>query len=104
MVKKSSSVVLASLRGSPYGTEYDSPLRSLRPCLWSGASWRTGAGRVRTLAFLNILPTTQYFFNTVRLVRAKRTGHHDRIFHPVKDFLVGGADGSQDARQLGLPI
>jgi hypothetical protein len=25
------SFVLASLRGSTYGTEYDSPLRSLRP-------------------------------------------------------------------------
>jgi hypothetical protein len=32
MLKKSSSGVLASLRGSPYGTEYDSTLRSLRPC------------------------------------------------------------------------
>ena len=26
------SFVLASLRGSTYGAEYDSPLRSLRPC------------------------------------------------------------------------
>src|SRR5688500_10394614 len=25
------------------------------PCLWKGASWRAGAGRVRTKAFLNIL-------------------------------------------------
>jgi len=32
MRKKSVSGVLASRRGSPYGTEYDSPLRSLRPC------------------------------------------------------------------------
>jgi len=31
MLKKSSSFVLASLRGSPYGPKYDSPLRSLRP-------------------------------------------------------------------------
>jgi predicted RNA-binding protein with PIN domain len=31
-LKKSASIVLASLRGSPYGPEYDSPLRSLRPC------------------------------------------------------------------------
>jgi hypothetical protein len=31
MLKKSASFVLASLRGSTYGTEYDSPLRSLRP-------------------------------------------------------------------------
>ena len=31
MLKKSASIVLASLRGSTYGTEYDSPLRSLRP-------------------------------------------------------------------------
>jgi len=32
MRKKSTSGVLASLRGSPYGAEYDSPLGSLRPC------------------------------------------------------------------------
>jgi hypothetical protein len=34
MLKKSASIVLASLRGSPYRTEYDSPLRlrsRLRP-------------------------------------------------------------------------
>jgi len=31
MLKMSASFVLASLRGSTYGTEYDSPLRSLRP-------------------------------------------------------------------------
>jgi hypothetical protein len=40
MLKKSASVVLASLRGSTYRTEYDSPLYSLRP---------------RWTAFLNIL-------------------------------------------------
>ena len=32
MLKKPASVVLATLRGSTYGTKYDSPLRSLRPC------------------------------------------------------------------------
>jgi len=32
MRKKAASGVLASLRGSTYGSEYDSPLRSLRPC------------------------------------------------------------------------
>jgi hypothetical protein len=31
MLKKSASFVLASLRGSTYGNEYASPLRSLRP-------------------------------------------------------------------------
>jgi len=31
MLKKSASFVLASLRGSTYGAEYDSPFRSLRP-------------------------------------------------------------------------
>ena len=31
MLKKSTSFVLASLRSSTYGTEYDSPLRSVRP-------------------------------------------------------------------------
>jgi hypothetical protein len=40
MLKKSTSFVLASLRDSTYGTEYASPLRSLRP---------------RRMAFLNIL-------------------------------------------------
>jgi hypothetical protein len=40
MLKMSADCVLAALRGSTYGTEYDSPLRLLRPC--------------RT-AFLNIL-------------------------------------------------
>ncbi len=32
LLTKSTSGVLTSLRGSPYGREYDSPLRSLRPC------------------------------------------------------------------------
>ena len=32
MLKKSASFVLASFRGSTYGAEYASPLRSLRPC------------------------------------------------------------------------
>jgi hypothetical protein len=32
MRKKTTTGVLASLRGSTYGPEYDSPLRSLRPC------------------------------------------------------------------------
>jgi len=40
MLKKAASFVLASLRGSTYGKEYASPLRSLRP---------------RRTAFLNIL-------------------------------------------------
>jgi hypothetical protein len=31
MLKKSASFVLVPLRGSTYGKEYDSPLRSLRP-------------------------------------------------------------------------
>jgi len=36
MLKMSASFVLASLRGSTCGTEYDSLLRSLRPRLWRG--------------------------------------------------------------------
>ena len=32
MREKPAGGVLASLRGSTYGPEYDSPLRSLRPC------------------------------------------------------------------------
>ncbi len=32
MLAKAAGFVLASLRGSTYGTEYASPLRSLRPC------------------------------------------------------------------------
>jgi len=41
MLKKPASFVLASLRGSTYGGEQASPLRSLRPC-WT--------------VFLSILP------------------------------------------------
>ncbi len=33
-----------NLRGSTYDKKYASPLRSLRPCLWKGASWRAGVG------------------------------------------------------------
>jgi hypothetical protein len=66
VLKKSASIVpclrrsasrrqVASLRGSPYRTEYASPLRSLRPCLGQGASRRARVGRVRSLAFLSIL-------------------------------------------------
>lgn len=57
MLKKSSSVVLVSLRGSTYGTEYASPLRSLRPHPVKGASWCAGVGWVKPVAFLNILRT-----------------------------------------------
>ena len=32
-----------------------SPLRSLRPCLGEGVSWRARVGRVRNLDFLSIL-------------------------------------------------
>ena len=32
VLKKFAIGVLASRRGSTYGTQYDSPLRSLRPC------------------------------------------------------------------------
>jgi hypothetical protein len=55
MLKKSASVVLATLRASTYGTKYDSPLRSLRPCLGQGASRRARVGRVRSLDILSIL-------------------------------------------------
>jgi ATP synthase protein I len=55
MLKKSASGVLTLLRGSTYGGEYASPLRSLRPCARDDASRRVGVGRVRMVAFLNIL-------------------------------------------------
>ena len=55
MLKKSASGVLATLRGSTYGTKYDSPLRSLRPCLGQGTSRRARVGRVRSLDILSIL-------------------------------------------------
>ncbi len=70
MLKKSASGVLATLRGSTYGTKYDLPLRSLRPCLGQGASFGEEAvladsgregevvarvGRVRSLDILSIL-------------------------------------------------
>jgi hypothetical protein len=73
MLKKAASFVLASLRGSTsrfywrqgtYPLAFDrservklslvctsSPLRSLRPCQWKGASRRARAGWVRTLPF-----------------------------------------------------
>ncbi len=55
MLKKSASFVLASLRGSPYGTEYALPLCSLRPTPWKRRiSARLGwAGE--KVAFLTIL-------------------------------------------------
>jgi len=55
MVKKAVSCVLASLRPSTYLRGYASALRSLRPRLWKGASWRTGVGWVRTATFLTTL-------------------------------------------------
>ena len=56
MLKKSASVV--SCRSEVQRTEaYASPLCSLRPSLGQGASWRARVGRVRRLAFLNILLT-----------------------------------------------
>ena len=55
MLKKPASGVLASLKGSTYRQEYDSPFRSLRPSLRRGASRRAGAGRVTMAGFLSIL-------------------------------------------------
>jgi hypothetical protein len=84
MLKKPASGVLASRRGStlrrsfseirstvgdfPFAKIYwkgerptrsavctSSALRSLRPCLGEGASWRARVGRVRNLDFLSIL-------------------------------------------------
>jgi hypothetical protein len=55
MLETSASFVLASLRGLTYSTEFVPPLRSLRPRLRNGASWRAGVGRVRSLAVLSIL-------------------------------------------------
>ncbi|MGH7219606.1 MAG: hypothetical protein ACREI1_04685, partial [Nitrospiraceae bacterium] len=37
-------------------------LRSLPPYLWNGASWRAGDGRVRTVAFFNILSAVRPMF------------------------------------------
>ena len=55
MLKKPAGSVLASLRGSPYRTEYASPHHLLRPGLGQGASLRSRVGRVGSLAFLSIL-------------------------------------------------
>lgn len=55
MLNKTSSIVLASLKGSTYEKEYVSPFRSLWPCLWKGASRRVGVGRVKTAGLLSIL-------------------------------------------------
>jgi hypothetical protein len=54
LLTKSASGVLASLRGSTYGTEYDAPPRSLRPC------WR---------AFLNSLRAALFPFGIPKAVR-----------------------------------
>jgi hypothetical protein len=61
MLKKSSSYVLASLRGSTYQKEYASPLLSLRPC------WK---------AFLNIL----------RLIFIRFETFHGCLLQPRKLF------------------
>ena len=53
MLKKSASFVLASLRGSTYGKEYDSPPRSLRP---------------RWTAFLSILHSVSLWSETCQCV------------------------------------
>jgi len=42
MLNKSASFVLTSLRGSTHGKEYDSRLRSLRPCLGKARLMRQG--------------------------------------------------------------
>jgi hypothetical protein len=70
MLRRAADFVLVSLRGSMYDTEYDSPLRSLLPCLGQGAfqgeeavladsGWEgevsARVGRARSLAFLSIL-------------------------------------------------
>jgi len=55
MMKKSAGFVLASLRGSTYDREYDSPLRLLRPRPRNGASWCAGVGWVISTAILSIL-------------------------------------------------
>src|SRR5690242_13634331 len=47
MLKKSASGVLTLLRGSTYGGEYGSPLRSLRPCARNDGSRRVWVGRVK---------------------------------------------------------
>jgi hypothetical protein len=52
MLKKSASFVLASLKGSPYSAEYDSPFLSLRP---------------RWTAFLTILRDSQMIVAATRL-------------------------------------
>jgi len=73
MLKKSTSGILASLRGSTYGTEYDSPLRSLRPC-WT--------------AFLSILPVIRHDQPTYDHERCRAKTEFfskllDRFFSPL---------------------
>ena len=55
MLKTSSSGVLAALNSSTYPRGYDSFFRLLRPCTWSGTSWRAGVGWVRRKNVLSIL-------------------------------------------------
>jgi hypothetical protein len=49
LLTKTASGVLASLRGSTYGTEYASPLRSLRPC------WTAFLNSLQTIQLLSVI-------------------------------------------------
>jgi len=72
MLKKSASGVLSSRRGSTYGTQYDSPLRSLRPC-WT--------------AFLSILRERSLLVPDVPSVRARRqTGRPSKFCYAEMVF------------------
>jgi hypothetical protein len=129
ILKKSASIVLASLRGSTLRRDFSevgstggdfpfakihsrderptrsavctsSPLRSLRPCLGQGASRRARVGRVRSLAFFEH-PEGVFSYC------ATRANHpiscvSQEFFHslPGKEFIIGWATFIPARRQL----
>jgi hypothetical protein len=72
LLKKSASSVLATFRGSTYGTEYASPLRLLQPC-WTAFlnSLRVLLGRPGLSPALYFSGPQEFFNNP-----ARRTVHY----------------------------
>ncbi len=72
LLTKSASGVLATLRGSTYGGEYDSPLRVLRPC-WTAflnslrAIWVPSVTRTRSFISLGRHRVCQQAASLVRI-------------------------------------
>jgi uncharacterized protein YbjQ (UPF0145 family) len=88
MLKMSAGCVLATLRGSTYGTEYDSPLRLLRPC---------------RAAFLNILLGIEWIRQ--KAWRFLRNGERMGAFSGRGSMILSttsSLDGKKAVKYLGL--